>query len=153
MRSSRKFWIGVIIIAGAIIYLIVSSTRTEMKYFMTVEELLRDSSQYQDRSVRISGAVRGDSIEEDFQSGVIRFDIVNIPANHQEIANLGGMEKVLNEAVADVTRPSLTIIYDGAKPDLLKNAAQAVVTGRLNMDGDFEASELLLKCPSKYDTE
>jgi cytochrome c-type biogenesis protein CcmE len=35
-------------------------------------------------------------------------------------------------------------------PDLLKDEAQAIVTGKLGADGVFVADELLLKCPSKY---
>jgi cytochrome c-type biogenesis protein CcmE len=44
----------------------------------------------------------------------------------------------------------LTIIYNGPQPDLLRNEAQAIVTGHLSENGDFIADELLLKCPTKY---
>jgi cytochrome c-type biogenesis protein CcmE len=43
------------------------------------------------------------------------------------------------------------VIYNGAKPDLLKNEAQAILTGKITEDGVFQADELLLKCPTKYD--
>ena len=36
-------------------------------------------------------------------------------------------------------------------PDLLKNEAQAIVTGKMGADGVFYAKELLLKCPTKYE--
>jgi cytochrome c-type biogenesis protein CcmE len=36
-------------------------------------------------------------------------------------------------------------------PDLLTHEAQAIVTGELGADGVFYASELLLKCPSRYE--
>jgi cytochrome c-type biogenesis protein CcmE len=39
----------------------------------------------------------------------------------------------------------------GPKPDLLRNEAQAIVTGKLNEDGVFYAEELLLKCPTRYE--
>jgi len=39
----------------------------------------------------------------------------------------------------------------GVKPDLLKNEAQAIMSGRINENGVFEATELLLKCPSRYE--
>ena len=35
--------------------------------------------------------------------------------------------------------------------DLLKNEAQAIMTGELGDDGVFYAKELLLKCPTKYE--
>ncbi len=36
-------------------------------------------------------------------------------------------------------------------PDLLQNEAQAIMTGKIGEDGVFYASELLLKCPTKYE--
>jgi cytochrome c-type biogenesis protein CcmE len=38
-------------------------------------------------------------------------------------------------------------------PDLLRHEAQAIVTGRVGADGVFEADELLLKCPTRYEEE
>jgi cytochrome c-type biogenesis protein CcmE len=57
---------------------------------------------------------------------------------------------VLHSAVTDPARARLTIIYNGPKPDLLRDEAQAIVTGHLNEEGIFYADELLLKCPTKY---
>jgi cytochrome c-type biogenesis protein CcmE len=34
---------------------------------------------------------------------------------------------------------------------MLKDEAQAILTGTLNPEGVFVAEELLLKCPSKYE--
>jgi cytochrome c-type biogenesis protein CcmE len=42
-------------------------------------------------------------------------------------------------------------IYVGPKPDLLRDEAQAIMTGHLGEDGVFYADELLLKCPTKYE--
>jgi cytochrome c-type biogenesis protein CcmE len=33
---------------------------------------------------------------------------------------------------------------------MLRDEAQAIVTGRMAADGIFHADELLLKCPTKY---
>jgi cytochrome c-type biogenesis protein CcmE len=41
-------------------------------------------------------------------------------------------------------------IENQVKPDLLQHEAQAIMTGVLGEDGVFYASELLLKCPSRY---
>jgi len=53
--------------------------------------------------------------------------------------------------VQDPTRAKLVVVYDGVMPDLLKNEAQAIVTGKIGADGKFYAKELLLKCPTKYE--
>jgi cytochrome c-type biogenesis protein CcmE len=43
------------------------------------------------------------------------------------------------------------VVYHGPKPDLLRDEAQAIITGKLDAEGMFEAEELLLKCPTKYE--
>jgi cytochrome c-type biogenesis protein CcmE len=58
---------------------------------------------------------------------------------------------VLHEAVEDPGRNRLSVVYTGVKPDLLRNEAQAIMTGRIGADGVFQADELLLKCPTKYE--
>jgi cytochrome c-type biogenesis protein CcmE len=53
--------------------------------------------------------------------------------------------------VNDPTRQRVSVNYVGAKPDLLRGEAQAIMTGKLGDDGVFYADELLLKCPTKYE--
>jgi cytochrome c-type biogenesis protein CcmE len=43
------------------------------------------------------------------------------------------------------------VVEGQPKPDLLRNEAQAIMTGRMGEDGAFHATELLLKCPTKYE--
>ena len=45
----------------------------------------------------------------------------------------------------------MQVVYVGVKPDLLRDEAQAIMTGQLGEDGVFHADELLLKCPTKYE--
>jgi cytochrome c-type biogenesis protein CcmE len=51
----------------------------------------------------------------------------------------------------DPTRARMKVVYVGPKPDLLRDEAQAIMTGRIGEDGVFYADELLLKCPTKYE--
>jgi hypothetical protein len=44
-------------------------------------------------------------------------------------------------------------VYTGPKPDLLQHEAQAIAEGKLNPDGTFVASNLLLKCPTRYEDQ
>jgi cytochrome c-type biogenesis protein CcmE len=44
----------------------------------------------------------------------------------------------------------MQVLYVGPDPDLMRDEAQAIVTGRLAADGVFHADELLLKCPTRY---
>jgi cytochrome c-type biogenesis protein CcmE len=100
--------------------------------------------------VRISGAVMGETIQYDPKTLTLRFTIANIPGDNNQITAQGGLATVLHAAVVDPKRTHMQVVYSGVKPDLLKNEAQAIVTGKVGQDGSFYASELLLKCPTKY---
>jgi cytochrome c-type biogenesis protein CcmE len=58
---------------------------------------------------------------------------------------------VLHKAVTDPTAERLEIVYYGVRPDLMRDEAQAIMTGKMGDDGVFYAEELLLKCPTKYE--
>jgi len=145
-----KFIIGGVLIIAAIIYLIVSSTQVNAQYFVTVDELRAKGSSAVGQVLRISGAVIGSSISYDPNSLTLTFTIANVPGSTKEVDAQGGLAKVLHDAVVDPTRSHLVVVYNGAKPDLLKDEAQAILTGKVGADGIFYASELLLKCPTKY---
>jgi cytochrome c-type biogenesis protein CcmE len=146
-----KFIIGGLLIVAAIIYLIVSSTQASAQYFLTVDELYSKGTEIQGRDVRISGAVIGDSIQYDPQTLNLTFTVASIPGDNKEIEAQGGLAAVLHAAVTDSSRQKLNVVYNGPKPDLLRNEAQAIITGKMETDGVFQADELLLKCPTKYE--
>lgn len=154
-RSSgrSKFLIGGLLILAAIIYLIVSSTQASAQYYMTIDELVAKKAEVADRDLRISGAVEGSTIQYDAQSLTLNFTIVNVPADMQAIEDAGGLAAVLHQAVTDPTATRLPVVYEGPMPDLMRDEAQAIVTGRLDADGVFHADELLLKCPTRYEEE
>jgi cytochrome c-type biogenesis protein CcmE len=146
-----KFIIGGLLIVAAVVYLIISSTQASAQYFLTVDELAAKGDSVTGRDLRISGAVLGDSIEYNPQTLNLTFTIASIPGDNKEIEAQGGLAAVLHEAVIDPNRQRIEVVYNGPKPDLLRNEAQAIVTGKLGEDGVFYADELLLKCPTKYE--
>ena len=150
-QGRMKFIIGGLLIIAAIVYLIVSSTQSSAQYFLTVAELQQKGAEMVGREVRISGVVLGDTIQNDTQNLTLTFSVAHIPGDQKEIEALGGMALVLHNAMLDTSLPRLEVIYHGVQPDLLKNEAQAIMTGKLGEDGVFVASELLLKCPTKYE--
>jgi cytochrome c-type biogenesis protein CcmE len=153
-RSGRaKFLIGGLLIVAAIIYLIASSTQASAQYYLTIDELVERGEVMSERDIKISGAVDGDTIEYDAQSLTLRFTIVNVPADLDEIEEEGGLAEVLHQAVMDENANRLQVEYIGPMPDLLRHEAQAIVTGRVGEDGVFNADELLLKCPTRYEEE
>jgi cytochrome c-type biogenesis protein CcmE len=146
----KKFVIGGVLILAAVVYLIVSSTQANAQYFMTIDELKAQSQSIIGKNLRISGAVVGDTIQYDPQTLTLSFEVANVTADNNEVTAQGGLAAVLHAAVIDPNRSRIKVIYTGPKPDLLKNEAQAILTGQLGTDGVFHADELLLKCPSKY---
>ncbi len=118
-----KFLIGGAIILVVIGWLIFSNVQGSTAYYLTVEEVMGQGPS--DRMVRVSGLVVGETIDWDPQQMTLRF----------EIADEGG---------------SLPVIYKGVRPDMFQDGAQAVVEGKYTTKGVFEATSLLLKCPSKY---
>lgn len=146
-----KFVVGGLLIISAVVYLIVSSTQASAQYFLTVDELMAKGDSIQNRELRISGAVIGDSIQYDQKTLTLTFTVANIPGDNAEIEAQGGLAEVLNQAVNDPNRARLNVVYNGVKPDLLRNEAQAIMTGKMGPDGAFHAEELLLKCPTKYE--
>ena len=117
---------------------------------MTIDELKAQSQSVVGKNMRISGAVVGDTIQYDPHTLTLSFDVANVTADNNEVEAQGGLAAVLHAAVIDPNRSRIKIVYTGPKPDLLKNEAQAIMTGQLGTDGVFHADELLLKCPSKY---
>ncbi|MGE5124284.1 MAG: cytochrome c maturation protein CcmE [Acidobacteriaceae bacterium] len=146
-----KFIIGGILIIAATIYLIISSTRANAQYFFTVDELIARGQSVIEQNVRISGAVLGDTISYDPETLSLNFTIANVPADNKQIEAQGGLASVLHAAVTDPSRTRIQVLYVGPKPDLLRDEAQAIITGHLGQDNVFHADELLLKCPTKYE--
>jgi cytochrome c-type biogenesis protein CcmE len=149
-KSRGKFILGGLLILAAVIFLIITATQANAEYFMTVNELGAKGKSVVGQNLRISGAVIGSTIKYDPQTMILTFVIAHVPGDTAAIQAGGGLAAVLHTAVTDATRARLTVIYNGPKPDLLRDEAQAIITGHLGSDGVFHADDLLLKCPTKY---
>ncbi len=140
-----KFIIGGLLMLVAVVYLIISGTTNGARYFITIDELLKNS-EYVGKPVRMSGAVIGDTIVYDKDKLIIEFTVANIPEDTTDLA------RILHEAVTNPNARRVKIhVENQVMPDLLKHEAQAILSGKLGADGVFYASELLLKCPSRYE--
>ncbi len=139
-----KYLVGGGLILAAVLYLVISGTLTGAQYFITVDELVKNPA-YIGKTVRVSGAVIGDSIKYNDQTLLIQFTIANVPTKFDDLAT------ALHTAVVSTDTTHLQVrVENTVKPDLLKNEAQAILTGTLGTDGIFQATELNLKCPSRF---
>ncbi len=148
-----KFLVGGVLILAAVGYLIVSSTQAAAQYFLTVEELAAKADSVGSRNVKVSGAVVGETIAYDPQSLTLSFTIANVPGDIKEIEASGGLAAALEAAVLNPGAARMRVVYIGPKPDLMRDQAQAILTGHLGEDGVFYADEVLLKCPTRYEFE
>ena len=124
--SPTKFIVGGLVIVAVVAYLIFSSIGGSTAYYQTVAELKAMGTDAIGERVRVVGLVDGDTIDWDDRNLDLAFEIVD-----------------------DSGR--LPVTYHGVRPDMFQDEAEAVVEGALNEDGVFEANNLLLKCPSKYE--
>jgi cytochrome c-type biogenesis protein CcmE len=147
----NKFMLGGLFILAAVVFLVVSSSQANSEYFMTVDELNVKGASVMGKSLRVSGAIIGDTIQYDQATLTLTFEVANVPGDNAEIEAQGGLAEVLHQAVIDPTRNRIQVVYQGPKPDLLRNEAQAIMTGHMGEDGVFHADELLLKCPTRYE--
>jgi cytochrome c-type biogenesis protein CcmE len=121
-----KFVAGAALILGAIVLLAVSGLEESKAYYQTVSELKSMGPRSEGVRVRVAGTVVPGSI-------VRRDEGVEFQINQED--------------------ETLSVRYVGSDPlpDTLVDEAQAVVEGRVNHDGTFEASHVQAKCASKYE--
>ncbi|MEO8392750.1 MAG: cytochrome c maturation protein CcmE, partial [Chloroflexota bacterium] len=62
----------------AVAYLIISGTSTGARYFITVDDLTKNPD-YIGKTIRVSGAVIGDTIQYDTSTLMLDFTVANIP--------------------------------------------------------------------------
>jgi len=98
-------------------------------YYLTVDELLARGAAAYGEDVRLSGKVLPDSVEDDPATNTLRFSIAD---------------------KKNTTGTSIPVVYSGVVPDAFKPDADVVLEGKLTTTGTFEADNLLVKCPSKY---
>ncbi|MFN7208989.1 MAG: cytochrome c maturation protein CcmE [Aggregatilineales bacterium] len=141
-----------VVLLGALIVALLVGTLTAGRFFISVNDVL-SRPELVGQTVRMTGAVIGESIRFDPDTQTIRFTVAHITDKIGELEALGGLARALHLAVNDPTANRLPVIVrNQPMPDLLQNEAQAILTGRLGSDGIFYADELQLKCPSRYES-
>lgn len=138
---------------AVIAYLLISSAGA--RYYLTLDELVNDPSML-GKTVRVSGAVDGDPVFNP-ETQELHFVVANVPNDNDTIREQGGLAAVLHKAVEDPNAVRVSVIaHDKEIPDMLQNEAQAIMSGRLVQENGqyvFQAEEIMLKCPSRYEED
>ncbi len=126
MSSTMKFLIGGVIVVVVIGVLIATSFSGSTSDYLTVAEV-KALGVDQTRDSRVTGAIVADSVTWNTRELHLTFDIEDETGR-------------------------LSISYHGPQPDMLVDAVEAVAIGKYDPAVQvFEAEELLMKCPSKYE--
>jgi len=131
-KRNLKFIICGLVIVGSIVFLLISSFQSNAMYYLTVPEVRAqakaEGAAFYDRTVRVAGPLHKESIDWNAKTLTLKFHI--------------------NEG-----NEMFPVAYIGPVPDTMENGESVVVEGKYTRDGVFNATNILVKCPSKYETE
>ncbi len=123
-----KFVLGGILILAAIAYVTISSFQSNAIYYLTLKELNAQRASLVNQPVRINAPLDKSTIQFDDKTLTLTFNLKD--------DNL-----------------VLPVVYKGVKPDTFEQGESVVAEGRLGADGTFQANQILVKCPSKYESQ
>ena len=134
MSKGVQIALGALVIAGLVGWLGASrSGDAAFTYFQTLSEF--QASGAVGEPVRVHGFVALGSIERDVAGKRVTFRV------QEQAPHAGGSDA-----------GALQVEYASLEtPDLFKDGAEVVVEGALTPRGDFHATNLLAKCPSKFE--
>jgi cytochrome c-type biogenesis protein CcmE len=126
MSSTVKFLIGGLVVVVVISVLIATSFSGSTSDYLSIADV-KALGPEQTRDSRVAGEIVPNSVDWNTRELHLTFQIEDGTGQ-------------------------LDISYHGPQPDMLVDAVEAVVIGKYDPAAQvFEAEELLMKCPSKYE--
>ena len=123
----RRYLIGLVILVVVVGYVLYLSYGSSVSYYVTVSEFFDKGTELHDTNIRIAGKIAG-PIDWNAEDIELKFAITE-----------GG--------------DTLMVAYNGAEPSGFQAGSDILVEGKYSSDGIFRASQLIMKCPSKYEIE
>ena len=118
------FAVGILVSMAVLLYAAINQDGGGLAFYMTVEEFLDDPPE--GNNFRVNGKVKEGSIQR-MPSGM---DVAFVVTDGQR---------------------ELPVVYHGIIADTFVDGADVVVEGAMGDEGQFVASTMLAKCPSKYE--
>jgi len=130
-KGNLGLLIGLLVMCGAILTLVFTSFKGSAVYSKGVDDLIREKDKYADRAVRVEGTlVKGTLVRRD-QPCEYRFTIekkgVALPVHYAQC--------IVPDTFRDMPGMDVSVTAEG----------------KLTDSGAFEASNIMAKCPSKYE--
>lgn len=128
MSKRTRIAIGVAVVFVALGYLVFTGISRSATYYLTVSEMKSKAATLGDRSVRVTGKLDGSSLKWDAKDILLTFDLTD------------GTNRV-------------SAVYHGIRPDGMDDGRDIVIEGKVAANGSFDVKNILVKCPSKYESQ
>jgi cytochrome c-type biogenesis protein CcmE len=135
--AKQRFLIGVLLVVGAVGYLIYTGIRETSNYYLTIEEFLPQKEAFANEGIRLAGRV---------QMGSVRWE----PKDLRLSFILGPFKA---KAQAGYQEAGIPIHYQGVLPDMFAEGRDVIVEGRYQAGDSLTAKTIMTSCPSKYEPE
>ena len=116
--------VAVFLVASA--FLAYNGLSTYVNPYISVAQILSKPDRYVGRAIQVIGVADFDSVKPE-EGGIVNFDITD-------------------------EGQRLSIVFQGSLPQNFDQSTQVVVIGSLTGDGYMESDQLLVKCPTKYES-
>ena len=131
--SAWKIVVSVVVVTGAVFFLLSRSMKEGAEYYKHVDEVMAAPDSLRDKKLQVHGHVVNDSIEQARGTLQYRFRIESRPPRKAA---------------------TISVVYTGLVPDTFKSGAEVVAKGTLTADNVLQVfpDGIMAKCPSKYDS-
>ena len=123
--------VSFVVIGGGVGYLLYSTSGNALEYYKHVDEIAGTRAEWQGKPMQIHGFVVPGSIQKRFDRDSNRLEY-----KFQQV-NCG---------------KEIEVRYAGTVPDTFKDGAEVVVKGAFHGEA-FDSTEVMAKCPSKYEAQ
>jgi len=123
----KRYLLGGGILLAVLAYLLYLSIGSAASYYVTVSEFFARGDELYDTSIRVAGKIAESPVEWNAEDLELSFSITE-----------GGEQ--------------MAVIYHGAQPSGFQAGASILVEGKYQADGILRASQLIMQCPSKYES-
>lgn len=142
-RAKRRLVVvgGIVVIAMLVIVAVAGAGGAASS--LSIADVL--SGDYAGKKVQVSGSVVADSLTSEGSTAIFEIQPEDATGSASGSASGAG-------AGADAAAQTLRVAYDGALPATFGTGVVAICTGTMEDSGELACSELVTKCPSKYES-
>ena len=116
--------VAVFLVASA--FLAYNGLSTYVNPYISVDQILTKPDRYVGRAIQVIGVADFDSVAQE-EGGIVKLDITD-------------------------EGQRLSVIFQGSLPQNFDQSTQVVVIGSVTGDGNIKSDQLLIKCPTKYES-